>query len=114
MEIYISSVKDYSKKEEMIVIRDRGISLIDNSTCYERMLCQDIQLISKVENELAKIMFSWKEEYIGGRLVDGERYRIVVDVNHKKKKYKIQNKFPSNWKEFIELKNKIMEGRLDE
>ena len=45
--------------------------------------------------------------------IDGEKYYIVVDVNHKKKKYKIQNKFPDNWDEFLQLQSLIMEGKED-
>jgi len=114
LEIFINNIKDYSKKEQTIVIRDRGISLIDGNSCYEKILCKDIDFISDVERELAKIMFEWKEEYIGNRCIDGEKYCITVDVNHKKKKYKIQNKFPSNWDKFLDLKKKIMEVDLDE
>lgn len=108
MEIFINNIKDYSKKEQTIVIRDRGICLIEGNSCYEKVLSKDIDFISEVENKLAKIMFEWKEEYIGNRMVDGEKYHITVDVNHKKKKYKIQNKFPNNWDEFLDLKKLIM------
>ena len=55
-------------------------------------------------------MFGWKEEYAGSRLLDGEKYHIVVTVNHKKKKYKIQNKFPHSWEEFLKLQEEIMGG----
>ena len=109
MEIFINNIKDYSKKEQTIVIRDRGISLIDGNSCYEKILSKDIDFINEVEDKLAKIMFEWKEEYIGNRMIDGEKYHITVNVNHKKKKYKIQNKFPSNWDEFLNLKKLIME-----
>ena len=77
---------------------------------YEKVLSKDIDFISDVEDKLAKIMFGWKDEYLGNRQVDGERYHITVDVNHKKKKYKIQNKFPDNWEEFLKLQELIMEG----
>lgn len=110
----INNIKDYSKKEQTIIIRDRGISLIDGNSCYEKVLSKDINFINTIENELAKIMFEWKGEYVGNRSVDGEKYHITVDVNHKKKKYKIQNKFPDNWERFLDLKKKIMEVDLDE
>ena len=112
MEIFISNIQDFSKKEETIVIRKNGISLIDGKSCYEKVLSKDIEFISDVENKLSKIMFGWKEEYVGSRMVNGEKYHIVIDVNHKKKKYKIQNKFPANWDEFLKLKDQIMEGKL--
>lgn len=110
----INNIKDYSKKEQTIIIRDRGISLIDGNSCYEKVLSKDIKFINNIENELAKIMFDWKGEYVGNRSIDGEKYQITVDINHKKKKYKIQNKFPNNWEEFLKLKKKIMEVDLDE
>ena len=114
MEIFINNIQDFSKKEQTIIIRDNGISLIDGKSCYEKVLSKDIDFINCVEDKLAKIMFEWKEEYIGGRSINGEKYHIIVDVNHKKKKYKIQNKFPSNWDEFMNLKKQIMEGKLNE
>ena len=109
MEIFINKIKDYSKEEQTIVIRDRGISIINGNSCYEKVLSKDVKFINNVENKLAKIMFDWKEEYVGNRKIDGEKYHIVVDVNHKKKKYKIQNKFPDNWEEFLQIKKLIME-----
>ena len=114
MEIFINRVKDYSKKEQTIVIRNNGISLIDGKSCYEKVLSKDIEFINDIEDKLAKIMFSWKDEYVGNRLLDGEKYHITVDVNHKKKKYKIQNKFPNNWEEFLDLQKLIMEGECDD
>ena len=110
MEICINKVKDYSKKEQTIVIRSSGITLIDGKSCYEKVLSKDIEFINDVEDKLAKIMFGWKDEYLGNRKIDGEKYHITIDVNHKKKKYKIQNKFPDNWEEFLELQELIMEG----
>lgn len=112
MEILINNIKDYSKKEQTLIIRDRGISLIDGSSCYEKVLCNDLEVVNEINNELSRIMFGWKEEYVGGRSINGEKYHIVVDINHKKKKYKIQNKFPSNWEEFLDLQKKIMEGKF--
>lgn len=110
MEIFINRIKNYSKKEQTIVIRSNGISLIDGKSCYEKVLSKDVDFINEVEDRLSKIMFGWKDEYVGNRSIDGEKYHIVVDVNHKKKKYKIQNKFPNNWEEFLELQELIMEG----
>ena len=110
MEISINRIKCYTKKEQTIVIRKDGICIIDGKSCYEKVLSKDIDFINEIESKLAEIMFSWKEEYIGGKSIDGEKYHIVVDVNHKKKKYKIQNKFPSNWEEFLKLQDLIVEG----
>ena len=110
MEILINNIKDYSKKEQTIVIRDNVISLIEGNSCYEKIINKDINFISDACEQLSKIMFGWKEEYIGSRSIDGEKYHITININHKKKKYKIQNKFPNNWEEFLELKEKIMDG----
>ena len=110
MTIFINNIKDYSKKEQTLVIKHNEISLIDGKSCYEKVLSKDIEFIGTVEDRLAKIMFSWKNEYVGNRALDGEKYHITVEVNHKKKKYKIQNKFPDNWNAFLEIKNVIMEG----
>ena len=110
MEISINNIQDYSKKEETIVISKNKICLIDGASCYEKILSKDIEFINTVEDKLSKIMFGWKEEYVGSRMVNGEKYHIVVDVNHKKKKYKIQNKFPDNWDEFLKLRDQILEG----
>lgn len=110
MEILINKIKDYSKKEQTIVIRNNKISLIDGKSCYEKVLSKDVEFICDVENKLAKIMFGWKNEYVGCRKIDGEKYLIEVDVNHKKKKYKIQNKFPDNWEEFLKVQELITDG----
>ena len=62
MEIYINKIKDYSKKEQTIVIRNNGITLIDGKSCYEKVLSKDIEFISDIEDKLAKIMFGrWRK-----------------------------------------------------
>ena len=114
MNIFINNIQDYSKKERSIKICDEGIYLIEGNSCYEKLLCNDLYVVQKIGDSLAKIMFGWKEEYLGSRKIDGERYNIVVDINHKKKKYKIQNKFPDNWEEFIALEEKIIGGQFDD
>ena len=48
------------------------------------------------------------EKCCGEKVFDGERYLIEVDVNHKRKKFKIQNKFPDNWDEFLCVKDVIL------
>ena len=110
MEISINKIHNYTKKEQTLIIKDSGICLIEGNSCYEKVLNDDYEFIKDVEGRLAKIMFSWKDEYIGNRSVDGEKYHIVVDINHKKKKYKIQNRFPENWDQFLELQEMIVGG----
>ncbi len=113
MEISIVNIKDFSKKEETIIIRNDRISLIDGNSCFEKVLSKDISFINEVGKEISRLVFGWKEEYIGCRSVNGEMYRIVVEINHKKRKYKIQNKFPDNWEEFLLLKEQILGGNYD-
>lgn len=110
MEIYINSVQDYSKKEQTIIIKDKEIVLIEDNSCYQKIISDDTNFIRDISSDLTKIMFGWREEYIGARMMDGERYHIIVDINHRKKKYKIRNKYPDNWDEFLLLKKRIMEG----
>lgn len=111
MEIFINNIKDYSKTEKTIIIRDNAISMINGNSCYEKILSKDIDLVSNVQNELKHIMFEWKDEYVGSRQRDGEKYHITLDINHKKRKYKIQNKYPSNWEEFLKVMNEITGGK---
>lgn len=110
MEIVINNVKDYSKEKRTIVISDEEIYFFEGESCYKNILSNDKKFAYEVSERLLKIMFGWKEEYAGSRLLDGEKYHIVVNVNHKKKKYKIQNKFPHNWEEFLKLQEEIMGG----
>ena len=112
MEIVINNIKDYSKKEQTIIIRETSISLVENNSFYENVISEDSKFISEAINKLSKIMFGWKEEYVGARKIDGEKYHVIVDINHKKKKYKIQNKFPDNWEDFLNVKEQIMEGKF--
>ena len=64
--------------------------------------------IDEFYERLYKTVFTWKQEYIGERVYDGEKYLIEFDVNHKRRKYKIQNKFPSNWDEFLKIREEIL------
>ena len=75
---------------------------------YERVVLNDEDEVERIYLELCKIVFSWRQEYIGERVYDGEKYLIEFDINHKKRKYKIQNKFPSNWESFLLVKNEIL------
>lgn len=91
----------------VITVKDDKI-LIDDGR-YEKVVLDDYKQVNEICSKLYEVIFSWKQEYIGDRVYDGEKYLIELDVNHKKKKYKIQNKFPDNWADFLILKEKILE-----
>ena len=110
MKCIIECIKPLRNKVEIIVIKDGKIYFNDGR--YERMILNDADEVEGLYLKLCRIVFSWKQEYIGNRVYDGEKYLLEFDVNHKRKKYKIQNKFPDNWEEFIVVKNKIL--ALDE
>ena len=42
MEILINNVKNFSKKEQTIIIRGNSISLIEGNSCYEKVLSRDM------------------------------------------------------------------------
>lgn len=110
MKCVIECIKPLRNKMEVIVIKDGKIYFNDGR--YERMIFSDEEKVEGLYLKLCKIVFSWKQEYIGNKVYDGEKYLLEFDVNHKRKKYKIQNKFPENWEEFISVKNEIL--ALDE
>ena len=89
-----------------LTLKDGKIYIDDGR--YERIILNNEEDVESFYLKLCKIVFSWKQEYIGGRVYDGEKYLIEFDINHKKKKYKIQNKFPDNWEEFLNVRNEIL------
>ena len=93
-------------KFQIITLKEGKIYFDDGR--YEKLILSDVEEVEELYTKLCKIVFSWKQEYIGDRVYDGEKYLIEFDINHKKKKYKIQNKFPDNWNEFIKIKNEIL------
>ena len=91
---------------EVITLKDGKIYFDDGR--YERIILEDEDEVNDLYSRLFSLMFTWKQEYIGEKVFDGEKYLIEVDVNHKKKKFKIQNKFPDNWDEFLVVKKDIL------
>ena len=91
---------------QIITFKDGKIYFDDGR--YERVISSERDEVEELYYKLCKIAFSWRQEYIGDRVYDGEKYLIEFDINHKRKKYKIQNKFPDNWEEFISVKNTIL------
>jgi hypothetical protein len=96
---------------ETITIKDGKIYLDDGR--YEKVILDDEEEVNDLYSKLFSLMFSWRQEYIGEKVFDGEKYLIEVDVNHKRKKFKIQNKFPDNWEEFLDIKQNILAFACD-
>lgn len=110
MKCVIECMQPLRNKLQIITLKDGKVFFDDGR--YERLILNDFGEVEKIYDKLCQIVFSWKQEYVGDRVYDGEKYLIEFDINHKRKKYKIQNKFPSNWEEFINVKNFILS--LDE
>ena len=106
MKCIIECVQPLKNKFQIITLKD-GKILFDDGR-YERTILSDEDEVEEFYSKLCKIVFSWKQEYIGERVYDGEKYLIEFDINHKRKKYKIQNKFPSNWEEFLGIREEIL------
>ena len=107
MKCVIECIRPLKNKLEVITLKDGKIYFDDGR--YERLILTDTSTVENIYLKLCKISFSWKQEYIGERVYDGEKYLIEFDINHKKKKYKMQNKYPDNWEEFIDVKNEILD-----
>ena len=96
----------FRNKLEVITLRDGKIYFDDGR--YEKIILDDEEEVNEFYSKLFELMFSWKQEYIGDKVFDGEKYLIEVDINHKRKKFKIQNKFPDNWDKFLHIKEDIL------
>ena len=107
MRCVIQCIQPLKNKMEVIMLKDDKIFFDDGR--YQRLLLDNKKQVNNLYSELYDIIFSWKQEYIGERVYGGEKYLIELDINHKKKKYKIQNKFPGNWEKFLIIRDKILE-----
>ena len=107
MKCVIECMQPLRNKFQSITLKDGKIYFDDGR--YERLILNDEDRVEQLYLKLCKIVFAWKQEYIGERVYDGEKYLIEFDINHKKKKYKIQNKFPDNWEEFLLIREKILD-----
>lgn len=109
MEIVINKCKIYGDEKEVITIKDDGIYYeVDGS--YPRLLSDNSDIIDVLLTRFFSLTYTWRHEYIGPRTMDGYKYLISMDVNHKRKSYKIQNKYPDNWDDFIDLKDSLING----
>ena len=106
MKCIIECMCPLRNKCSTITLKDGKIYIDDGR--YERVVLNDEDEVDEFYERLYKIVFAWKQEYIGERVYDGEKYLIEFDVNHKRRKYKIQNKFPSNWGEFLKVREEIL------
>lgn len=109
MEIVISKSKIYGDEKEIVTINDKGI-FYESSDSYKKTLSENTDIIDVLLTRFFSLTYTWKQEYLGPRTIDGYKYHITLDVNHKRKSYKIQNKYPDNWDEFIDLKDSLIDG----
>lgn len=109
MEIVINKSKIYGEEKEIIKINDKGVFLEINND-FPTIISENREIIDVLINKFFTLTYTWKHEYLGPRTIDGYKYLVTIDVNHKRKSYKIQNKYPDNWEEFIDLKDSLVNG----
>ena len=109
MEFVINKSKIYGDEKEILTITDKGIYYETNNS-YKKLISDNDDVIDVLFTRFFSLTYTWKQEYIGPRSVDGYKYVVCMDVNHKRKTYKIQNKYPDNWESFIDLKDSIING----
>ena len=107
MKCIIQCIQPLRNRCQIITLAEDKVYFDDGR--YERVILSNRNEINQISSKLYEILFTWKQEYIGERVYDGERYLIELDVNHKRKKYKIQNKFPDNWDEFLLIKKRLVD-----
>jgi len=106
MKCIIECMQPLRNKFQIITLKEGKIYFDDGR--YEKVILNDEDEVGELYSKLCKVVFAWKQEYIGERVYDGEKYLIEFDINHKRRKYKIQNKFPNNWDEFIRIRDEIL------
>lgn len=109
MEIVINKSKIYGDEKEIITINEKGI-YYEQSNSYPQVISENKDIIEVLLTRFFSLTYIWKQEYLGPRTMDGYKYLITMDINHKRKTYKIQNKYPDNWQEFIDLKDSLING----
>lgn len=109
MEIVINKNKIYGDEKEVIKITDKGI-YYERDNSFPTLISDNKDIIDVLFTRFYSITYTWKQEYIGPRTIDGYKYLISMDVNHKRKTYKIQNKYPENWDTFVDLKDSLING----
>ena len=109
MEIVINKSKIYGEEKEIVTINDKKISYESNNS-YPRIISENNEIIDVLLTRFFSITYTWKQEYMGPRSIDGYKYLVTLDINHKRKTYKIQNKYPDNWEDFLNLTNSLIDG----
>ena len=109
MEIVINKSKIYGNEKEIITITDKKITYQENES-FPEVVSENADVIDVLFTRFFSLTYVWKQEYMGPRTVDGYKYLITMDINHKRKTYKIQNKYPENWDEFESLKDSLLDG----
>ena len=111
MGIIITKSKIYGNEKEILTINDKGL-FIEKNDGYNRMISEDKNLVEELYSRFFSITYTWRQEYIGPRTIDGEKYVVSMDINHKRKTYKIQNKYPDNWDEFTSFIDGLLENLM--
>ena len=109
MEIVISRNKIYGEEKSVIKITQDCITY-EQGNVFPEVLSKNKDVIDVLLTRFFTITYTWRQEYIGPRTIDGYKYIITLDVNHKRKTYKIQNKYPDNWEEFTSLTDSLING----
>ena len=87
-----------------------SLSGAESGLTVTALLVENGDVIDVLLTRFFSLTYTWKQEYLGPRTVDGYKYLVTLDINHKRKTYKIQNKYPDNWEEFINLKDSLING----
>ena len=109
MEIVISRSKIYGDEKRTVIITDNAISF-QTGDSFPQIISKNTDIIGDLFTRFFSLTYTWKKEYIGPRTPDGYKYLVTMNINHKRKTYKIQNKYPDNWDEFISLEESITDG----
>ena len=78
MKCVIQCFQPFRNRLEIITIKDDKIYYDDGR--YEKLILDDEDEVERLYSRLYSLIFSWKQEYIGDRVVDGEKYLIELDV----------------------------------
>ena len=109
MEIVINRNKIYGDEKTIIKIT-RDCITYEKENSFPEVLSSNKDVIDVLLTRFFSLTYTWRQEYLGPRTIDGYKYIVTLDVNHKRKTYKIQNKYPDNWEEFINLTDSLING----
>ena len=72
MKCIIQCFRPLRNQFEIITLKEGKIYLDDGR--YERVVLDDEEEVNDLYSKLFSLMFSWKQEYIGEKIFDGEKY----------------------------------------